>query len=469
MKHCSFFEQVDKYVNDAAIHMNINEGILNQIKQNNAIVHLCFPIKKDNGEVEIIEAWRAQHSHHRSPCKGGIRFAPISDEDEVKALAALMSYKCAIVDVPFGGGKGAVKIDPKNYSESELQRIVRRLTFELYQKNFIGPGIDVPAPDYGTSSKEMAWIADTFHSLSNDLNSAASVTGKPVTQGGIRGRTEATGLGVAYALREFFKSENYLKNYKIKSGLKDKTIALQGFGNVGYYSALFLSKFGAKVVAISEFEGMISNPEGLDIEELKKYRDESGSLEGYKNGSFTSDRDGIFSFECDVLIPAALESQIHTENMKDIKAKVIAEAANGPVTYDASKWLFKNNVIIIPDVYLNAGGVTVSYFEWIKNLSHIRFGRMEYRHNQKNVQNVTNLLAQKSGIKLTEDEINNVYEEADEKNLVHSGLEETMIRSLHQIVELCESKDYEIDLRTAAFINAIEKIELSYVEGGIFP
>ncbi len=469
MKKINFFKQVELNFDEATKYLKIQKDILDQIKQNNVILHMTFPIKKDNGEVEIIEAWRAQHSHHRTPCKGGIRFATIANEDEVKALAALMSYKCAVVDVPFGGGKGAVKIDPKKYSKNELERIVRRLTFELHNKNSIGPGLDVPAPDYGSGPQEMAWIADTYKSLTGDLNARGCVTGKPVTQGGIRGRSEATGLGVAFGIRELFENESFLNQYQLTKGLRGKSVAVQGFGNVGFHSCQSLSDMGAKIVCLSEFEGTIQNLEGLDIQALHDYRKKQGTFEGFPGGEFNENRDKVLSFPCDILIPAALESQITEENWKNVNAKVIAEAANGPVTFTASQKLFESGVIIIPDIYLNAGGVIVSYFEWVKNLSQIRFGRIENRYDKKNFRSIIDLVSKSTDLQINEQVIQKAIHEGDERNLVISGLEETMVRSFEQLGEVCEKHDFQIDLRTAAFMNAIAKIALSYEENGIFP
>ncbi len=439
------------------------------MKQNNCIIHLKFPVKRDDGSVEVIEAWRAQHSQHRAPCKGGIRFASIANEDEVRALAALMTYKCALVDVPFGGAKGAVKINTKDYSNAELERITRRLTSELYNRNFIGPGIDVPAPDYGSSSREMAWISDTFRSLSKDINGHGCVTGKPVTQGGIRGRTEATGLGVAYGIREVCSKEDLMEKAGLKAGIEGKSVAVQGLGNVGYHSAKFLSEMGAKIVMVSEYQGCVSNPEGLDIEKLYQYKMEHKTILGFPGGESDKDRDAIFSLDCNILVPAALESQIRLDNCDIIKAKVIAEAANGPVTAEASKKLHNRGILVIPDVYLNAGGVTVSYFEWVKNLSHIRFGRIENRFDQRGFQNVVSLIEEATGKKIPEDTIKKLSQEGDEKSLVASGLEETMITAFNQVYEVMSKHDFKFDMRTAAFICAIDKVALSYYENGIFP
>lgn len=468
-ENTNFFEQVEQSFDEAAKYLNYSSDILNQVKTNNCIIHLKFPVKRDDGSVEVIEAWRAQHSHHRAPCKGGIRYASIANEDEVRALAALMSYKCAIVDVPFGGAKGAVKIDTRNYSAAELERITRRLTSELYNKNFIGPGIDVPAPDYGSSSREMAWISDTFRSLSKDINGHGCVTGKPVTQGGLRGRTEATGLGVAYGVREVCSKSELMKKTGLKLGIEGKTIAVQGFGNVGYHSSKFLSEMGAKIIMLSEFEGTVSNEDGLDIEALYEYRKEHKTIIGFPGGVSDKNRDAVLSVQCDVLIPAALESQIRMDNYEKINAKIIAEAANGPVTAEASTKLFEKGVLIIPDIYLNAGGVTVSYFEWVKNLSHIRFGRIDNRFDQRGFQNVVSLIEEATNKKIPLDIIKRLSQEGDEKSLVASGLEETMITALDQIYVILEKHGFEFDLRTAAFICAIDKIALSYEENGIFP
>jgi len=465
-----FFQQVELSVDEASKYMDFSKDLLEVVKENKSLIHLKFPIERDDGSIEVIDAWRSQHSKHRTPCKGGIRYAAIANEDEVRALAALMSYKCAIVDVPFGGAKGAVKINTKNYSEGELERITRRLTYELHSHNYIGPGIDVPAPDYGSGPREMAWISDTFRTLANDINGHGCVTGKPVTQGGIRGRTEATGLGVAFGIREYCKQEDLMKRVGMSTGLEGKTVAVQGFGNVGYHSALYLAEMGAKVIAVSEYEGMVTNSEGIDIKALLEFRDSNDrNFSKFSGGKFTKDRDAVFAIDCDILIPAALEAQITKKNYDVVKAKIIGEAANGPVTFAASKKLFEKGVDIIPDIYLNAGGVTVSYFEWVKNLSHIRFGRMENRFDQKNFENIVKLFAETTNTKVSQETIEKYSQQGSEQNLVHSGLEETMIVALHQVYKIWKKNKFKCDMRTAAFICAIDKIALSYVENGIFP
>ncbi len=467
--HISFSEQVEKYIDLAADHVNCPKDILQQIRANNSTVGLNFPIKKDDGTVEVIQAWRSQHSNHRSPCKGGIRFSEAANVDEVKALAALMSYKCALVDVPFGGAKGAVKVETRKYSDNEVERICRRLTFELKKKNYIGPGIDVPAPDYGSGEREMAWMSDTYRSLSDELDCLAAITGKPVTQGGIRGRTEATGRGVAVGIREVFEKESLLKHYGIEKGLKNKTIAIQGFGNVGYHSALFLQEMGARVVAISDYEGTIINDDGIDVEDLYQFRKEQGNFKEYQKGRFSPDNSEVLYMECDVLVPAALESQITKDNWDKVKAKVIGEAANGPLTAFASTKLFEKGVLIIPDIYLNAGGVTVSYFEWVKNIAHIRFGRIDKRLDMTNRLDIISLIGEVTGKKLDEEAVRKHTKDGDERDLVFSGLEETMINALDEIVEIHEKHEFKLDLRISSFVNAINKISRAYTEGGFFP
>lgn len=470
-ENLKFFHQVNHYFDEAAKYVGIPKDILELIKANNTVIHFKFPIKRDNGVVEVIEAWRAQHSHHRKPCKGGIRFADIANEDEVIALAALMTYKCAIVEVPFGGGKGAVKINPKKYSEAELERITRRFTFELKAKNFIGPGIDVPAPDYGTGPREMSWIADTYASVSDELDAMACVTGKPVTQGGIRGRNEATGRGVYYGLKAACEDTELMAHYSLEPGLENKTVIVQGFGNVGYHSAKFMSKLGkSKIIAVVEYDGIVTNSKGLDVEALFAHKLKTGSIKGFVGAeSFIADPSQFVSMECDVLIPAALESQVTLKNVDQLRAKIIGEGANGPITSLASDKLFARKVLVVPDVYLNAGGVTVSYFEWVKNLSHMRFGRMEKKFQEKSFKNFISLIEEHENKKISKELTERFSQQADEETLVNAGLEETMTNSYNAIAELMKKHDYKISMKVAAFIYSLEKIALSYNERGIFP
>jgi len=468
----SFYESVGNYFEKAAPHTGLHRGLLDQIKACNSIYQINFPIEID-GKYEVIEAYRVQHSHHRSPTKGGIRFSNHVDQEEVMALATLMSYKCAIVDVPFGGAKGGVKISPKEYTELQLEKITRRYTTELIRANFIGPSIDVPAPDYGTGSREMAWIYDTYRTFNGaDLNAAGCVTGKPVNMNGVRGRTEATGRGVFYGIRECLNSERMMDRVGMTTGTKGKTFVVQGLGNVGSYTAKISQDEGGMVlVGVSEVEGAVYCKDGIDIHKLLAHRASTGSILGFPGADSygKEDRTKVMEFDCDVLVPAALENQITSDNAGNIKAKVIAEAANGPTTSLAEEILLKANKIIIPDMYINAGGVTVSYFEWLKNLSHIRFGRMDKRFNEQAFNNILTQVENLTGKKVGDTERKFIARGADEIDLVRSGLEETMIGAYQQIEEIMFAKEGVNDLRTAAFINAIQKIGSDYLTLGIFP
>lgn len=467
-----FYESVQKYFDNAAQHTGLPAGLLEQIKVCNAVYRINFPVKIGN-EVKVIEAYRVQHSHHRSPTKGGIRYSNHVNQEEVMALATLMTYKCAIVDVPFGGAKGGVKINPWEYSEDELEKITRRYTTELVRRNFIGPSIDVPAPDYGTGPREMSWIYDTYRSFhNNDLNAAGCVTGKPETQNGIRGRTEATGRGVFYGIREACNVPEDMKKLGLEVGTQGKTFAVQGLGNVGTYSAQIAQAEGGMIlVGVSEVEGAIYKKSGIDINELLAFRKETGSILDFPGAtSFPKERRReVMEFECDILIPAALENQIDKENAPRVKAKIIAEAANGPVTAEAQEIMVNAGRMIIPDLYLNAGGVTVSYFEWLKNLSHMRFGRMDKRFNQQTYTNLINLVEETTGVAVSPTQRSVIARGADEIDLVRSGLEETMIVAYHQIREVKNRKSEIKDLRTAAFVNAINKIASDYTSLGIWP
>ena len=466
----SFFDTILAFFDKAAAFTSHPKGLLDQIKYTNSIYKFKFPLKHDDGTYEIIAAFRVEHSHHKSPVKGGIRYSEMVNEDEVKALAALMTYKCALVDVPFGGAKGGIKIEPRNYSTAQLERITRRYTAELVKKNFIGPGIDVPAPDYGTSGREMAWIADTYSVLNpGQIDAAACVTGKPIEQGGIRGRVEATGNGVFYGLRHALTYADDMKSLGLKTGIKNKRIVIQGMGNVGYHAAKFLQKAGAVITAIAEYDGGICNPNGLDVDDVQKHRRESGSILNFPGARNFEESKAALEYECDILVPAALEGQITEKNAPNIKAKIVAEAANGPTTARAAEILKERGVMIIPDMYLNAGGVTVSYFEWLKNLSHVRFGRLSKRFEESSNKAILEKVEQLTGKKLTAEEKRAISHGADEVDLVNSGLEETMINAYDSIREIYMTTDGVPTLRVAGFINAINKIAVSYMQLGIFP
>ena len=455
----SFFDNVNLNFDKAAQFTKHPERLLDQINACNSIYHFQFPI----------QAWRVEHSQHKLPTKGGIRYSEDVNEDEVKALAALMTYKCAVVDVPFGGAKGGIKINPRSYTTPQLQRITRRYTAELVKKNFIGPGIDVPAPDYGTGEREMAWIADTYMTFNPDqIDGAGCVTGKPISQGGIRGRREATGRGVFFGIREACNNAEDMKLIGLTSGVEGKRVVVQGLGNVGYHAAKFLQEAVCVIVCLAEYEGAIFNPKGLDVDDVVRHRKDTRSILGFPGATNIPKSSEALELDCDILVPAALENQVTKENAPRIKAKIIGEGANGPTTAEAEEILLKNGVMVMPDMYLNAGGVTVSYFEWLKNLQHVRMGRMGKRFAETSTTRLIMTFEQKTGQMLTPDEKRKLTHGPDEVDLVNSGLEDTMIVAYNEIREFKDRYETS-DLRTAAFISAIDKIAQSYLELGIFP
>ena len=465
----SFFQSVIRSFDKAAKFTNWDPGILEQIKACNSIYSMKFPVRIGEN-IEVIEAYRVQHSHHKTPCKGGIRFSLGVNQDEVMALAALMTYKCAIVNVPFGGGKGGIKIDPKKYTPFELEKITRRYTSELVKKNFIGPGTDVPAPDYGTGEREMAWILDTYVAMHpGEVDAAACVTGKPVSQGGVRGRKEATGLGVYYGIREVCNMAGVMEKLGLTAGVEGKTVVVQGLGNVGYHSAKYFRQGGAKVVSIAEWEGAIFNEDGLNEEDVFQHRKKNGSILNFPGATNLANNTDALELECDILIPAALENVINGQNAGRIKAKIIGEAANGPLTPEADVILTGKNILVIPDMYLNAGGVTVSYFEWLKNLSHVRYGRLEKRFSENMNKHILSVIEESTGKQVNEAEKLFIEHGADEVDLVHSGLEETMITATREIMDIWKANPDIPDMRTAAYVCAINKVGTSYAELGIFP
>lgn len=466
----SFFGAVEQSFDKAAAFTKWDKGVLEQIQQCNSVYQMKFPVKMDDGRIEVIEAYRVQHSHHKAPCKGGIRFSEEVNQDEVMALAALMTYKCAIVNVPFGGAKGGIKINPRNHSAYELEKITRRYTSELVKKNFIGPGIDVPAPDYGTGEREMAWIVDTYSSLRpGEIDAAGCVTGKPITQGGVRGRREATGLGVFYGIREVCNMPDVMSKLSLSIGIKGKRVVVQGIGNVGYHTAKFFRENGAKIIAISEHDGAVYNEDGLHEDELIKFRSETGSIINFPGATTLAKTTDALELECDILIPAALENVINRDNAPRVKAKIIGEAANGPLTPEADEIFAAKAVLVVPDMFLNAGGVTVSYFEWLKNLSHVRYGRLEKRFTENLNTNILGQMEFLSGKKVKKEHRDIITHGPDEVDLVYSGLEETMITAVNEVMDCWKQIPSIPDMRTAAYVVAINKVATSYAELGIFP
>src|SRR3984885_15154835 len=467
--HYSFFQGVERNFDKASTYTRFEKGILEQIKACNSIYQMKFPVRIGD-KIEVIEAYRVQHSHHKLPCKGGIRYSMDVNQDEVMALASLMTYKCAIVNVPFGGAKGGIKINPKKYTAFELEKITRRYASELVKKNFIGPGIDVPAPDYGTGAREMSWIADTYASLKpGEVDALGCVTGKPVTQGGVRGRTEATGLGVFFGIREVCNMEDVMKKLGLTTGIEGKTVVVQGLGNVGYHSAKFFREHGAKVICLAEFEGAIFNANGLNEEEVFQHRKKTGSVLNFPGATNLKNTGDALELDCDILIPAALENVINAENAPRVKAKIIGEAANGPLTPEADEIFIKKGVLVVPDMYLNAGGVTVSYFEWLKNLSHVRYGRMEKRFTENMNAHILGQMEEMTGKVVQKNEKEFIMHGADEVDLVNSGLEETMSAATREIMDCWKANPAIPDMRTAAYTVAINKVGTSYAELGIFP
>ncbi|MFL5773455.1 MAG: Glu/Leu/Phe/Val family dehydrogenase [Flavisolibacter sp.] len=466
----SFFGDVEKSFDKAAKFTNWDPGVLEQIKACNAVYRMKFPVRMDDGRIEVIEAYRVQHSHHKTPCKGGIRFAAEVNQDEVMALAALMTYKCAIVNVPFGGGKGGIKVNPRKYSVYELEKITRRYTAELVKKNFIGPGTDVPAPDYGTGEREMAWIVDTYQSLRpGEIDSAGCVTGKPVTQGGVRGRREATGLGIFFGIREVCSMQDVMEKLGLSTGIEGKRVIVQGLGNVGYHAAKFFQNAGAKIIALAEYEGAVYSENGLDVDAVFEHRKKTGSMLNFTGSKNFAKNTDALEYDCDILIPAALENVINAENAPRVKAKIIGEGANGPLTPEADEIFIGKGTLVVPDMYLNAGGVTVSYFEWLKNLSHVRYGRMEKRFTENMNQHILGQIEELTNKRVNDRERQFIMHGADEVDLVHSGLEETMITATREIMDEWRKNPQIPNMRTAAYVVAINKVGTSYAELGIFP
>ena len=465
-----FYTDVSRYFDRAAAFTDYPAGLLDQIKRCNSLYRFDFPVRQRDGRVEVVRAWRAEHSQHRLPVKGGTRFSAEVDEDEVMALAALMTYKCAIVEVPFGGAKGAIQVDTRRYDVEQLERITRRYTYELSRKNFIGPAVDVPAPDYGTGEREMAWIADTYQSLHPDqIDALGCVTGKPESQGGVNGRVEATGRGLYYVLHEACAQADDMRRLGLAPGIDGKRIVVQGFGKVGYWAAQCCHDAGARIVAIAEHDGAIADPRGLDPARVREHLAEQGTILQFPGATTSADRSAALELDCDVLLPAALENQLTEKNAPDIRARIVLEGANGPTTPEADAILRERGALVVPDVYANAGGVIVSYFEWLKNLSHVRFGRLEARYQAHAEDRLLRAVEHATGARLAAAEREAVVRPVDELTIVNSGLEEAMVTAYHQIRHLMQETDGIDDLRTAAFLLAIRRVALAYLERGVFP
>ena len=462
----SFLSSVERMFDQAAELVGISEDLQHKIKICNSTYTVRFGVRLRN-KLYTFTGYRSVHSEHREPVKGGIRYSPHADQDEVEALASLMTFKCALVEAPFGGSKGALVIDPSEWEPHELEKITRRFTQELAKRDLISPAQNVPAPDMGTGEREMSWMADEYKRLyPNDLNTWACVTGKPVSKGGIRGRVEATGRGIQYALQEAFRHPNDIEWAGLSGDLAGKKVVVQGLGNVGYHAAQFLSQEDdAIIVGVIERDGAVVDENGIDIDGLHKHIHDNGGVKGYKG--YTSDSNSVLTMDCDIFIPAAMEGVVTADNADDIKANVIIEAANGPITFAANEMLRARNCLIIPDLYANAGGVTVSYFEWVKNIGHIRFGRMQRRQHERQTKDMVSAIEEMVGAKFPADKLAKIIEGPSELDLVRSGLDDVM-REGYQVMSRKWNQDKRIpDLRTAAMMIAIERIQDSYSSLGI--
>ncbi|GMG84722.1 Glu/Leu/Phe/Val dehydrogenase [Paralimibaculum aggregatum] len=464
----SFRDSVDIMFNQAAERMDLPRGLAQKIRVCNSTYTVRFGVRL-RGEIHTFTGYRSVHSEHMEPVKGGIRYALAVHQDEVEALAALMTYKCSLVEVPFGGSKGGLCIDPREWDAHELEQITRRFAYELIKRDLINPSQNVPAPDMGTGEREMAWIADQYARMhTTDIDSRACVTGKPRNSGGIAGRVEATGRGVQYALREFFRHPEDVKIANLSPGLGGKRVIIQGLGNVGYHAAKFLEEEdGCKIIGIIERDGAIYSESGLSVEAVRSHIGATGGVKDFPGAAYREDGPVLLEEECDILVPAALEGVINLANAHRIKAPLIIEAANGPVTAGANTILREKGCVIIPDLYANAGGVTVSYFEWVKNLSHIRFGRMQRREEESRQQILMDELERLTGKTVSEEFRQRFSRGADELNLVRSGLDDTMRVAYQAMREVWHARDDVPDLRIAGFVIAIDRVAQTYQAKGL--
>ncbi len=468
MKKPTFKENVDSFVTQASKIIRFPKDVIEYIKYSHSVMQVTVGVRIKKKICNFV-GWRAVHSEHRLPSKGGIRFSSNVSQDDTEALAALMTYKCAVVNVPYGGSKGSLKINPKNYSEKELRVITKNYATKLAKKGFLNPALNVPAPDLGTSEREMVWIMDAYKNLfPEDINYLACVTGKPVEYGGIRGRDGATGRGVEETIREYFRHPELLKKTKLKKKLKDNLIVIQGFGKVGKSLCLDLyNRDQAKIIAIGDWNGYLINRQGIDINKLSKYYLKNKKIDHFKGAKFIKKSSNVLLLNCDILIPAATESVISLDNVNKVKAKLIVEAANGPVTYRADKILNKRGIHVLPDIFVNAGGVIVSYYEWVKNLSHIRFGRLQRRFDEQKMQDVIELIEKTTNKSIPPSLYKKITSGATEKDLAYSGLEDTMRESFQEIL-VEKNKNKNLNFRTAAYAVALKKLRKFHDKIGLY-
>lgn len=469
----SFRDSVDMMYGRAAKLLDLSPGLEEKIRVCNSTYVVRFGVRL-RGQIQTFTGYRSVHSEHFEPVKGGIRYAPTVNQDEVEALAALMTYKCALVQIPFGGSKGGLCIDPRDWEEHELERITRRFAYELIKRDLINPSQNVPAPDMGTGEREMAWIADQYARMhTTDINAAACVTGKPVHAGGIAGRVEATGRGVQYALREFFRHPEDVARAHLSGGLDGKRVIVQGLGNVGFHAAQFLAhEDGARITGIIERDGAIFSEDGLDVMSVKEWITRQGGVKGYPFATFITEGAKLLEADCDILIPAAMEGVINVENAALIQAPLIVEAANGPITASADEILRQKGTVILPDMFANSGGVTVSYFEWVGNLSHIKFGRMERRQEEARHRLLVDELERLAADKGLDWTLSPGFKEkylrgAGEIEHVRSGLDDTMRDAYQQMREVWNGRGDVPDLRMAAYMVAIQRVAQAYRSKGL--
>ena len=411
------FESLQEQIDDAAAHLDVDPGVIERLKNPERVLETNLTIERDDGSLETVRAYRSQFNGDRGPYKGGIRYHPNVDMDEVKALSGWMVYKCAVVDIPYGGGKGGIAIDPTDYSEQELERITRSFAVEL--RPLIGEDADIPAPDVNTGQREMNWIKDTYEKLEN-TTAPGVITGKALDSGGSEGRVEATGRSTMLAAREMF---DYLDRE-----IEGATVAVQGYGNAGSVTAYLLDDLGAKIVAMSDSSGGIYNPDGFDAREVKAFKSENGSVVGHPEATEELTNEELLALDVDLLVPAALENAVDADLARELQADVVAEAANGPLTPDADEVLEDRDVYVLPDIFANAGGVTVSYFEWVQNRQ--RFYWTEQRVNEE--------------------------------------LERIICDAFDDLIETYETLELP-NLRSAAYVVAIQRVANAYDQSGNWP
>ena len=460
-----FLKSVSKMFDDAVEILGVEPGLAKQIKSCNSTHTIRFGVKLKKG-IKVFTGWRSVHSEHLEPVKGGIRYSPAVNASEVEAMAALMTFKNAVIDVPFGGSKGGLKITPSKYDDEDLEKITRRFTEELVKRGLISPSLNVPAPDMGTGKKEMAWIADEYKRLNpQDINAYACVTGKPENMGGVDGRTEATGRGIFYALSSFFNSPD-IKKTSLKGKLSSQSVIIEGLGKVGYYAARALRDHGCKVIGVIEKKTSFYNQKGLDIDQIDSWIKGSRDPKDYPNQNEIKSREELLSVGCDIFIPAAREGTITEENQKILNTKLICEGANGPLTSRADHYLNKRGILIIPDLYANAGGVAVSYFEWVRNLSHMRFGRMEKRRKEYETTSILSVIESSTGKRVSSKTKSMLNQGPTELDLVRSGLEDMMTEAYENMSIIWNKNNYPT-LRSTAYIYSIKKLIESYKSIGI--